>query len=269
MLLLPPAALLVASALPAASGFVVQSVERRARVPWSRGRIATLSRETAAQALFSALRPLPWPVALPSPPTAPTRAAETPILLVPCPLRGRASMAFLATFLRSRGAVVWTSAPLTAPDHGLADQAAHLDRQLDELLVHTGAPRADLVCHGIGGLAAAWLLRHGDRADRVHRLVTMGTPWAGTRMAAFLPGRAAVETRPEAHHLDGLRPPCVPTVSIWCPDDPAIVPAEAAIADPLASVAIEGAGHAGLLLSARSFRAVWDALGRALPGEPT
>jgi hypothetical protein len=46
-----------------------------------------------------------------------------------------------------------------------------------------------LVCHSMGGLAArAWLREHG-RAGAVHRIVTLGTPHAGTWLARF--GRSA------------------------------------------------------------------------------
>ena len=262
LVLLPPTLFLLASVRSSAAGFVVQSVERNARVPWSRLRVATLARETVARALFSALRRLPWLVGRP-----PRATDDAPILLVPCPLWGPASMWLMARFLRARGASVWVMS-FSREDQDLATRAEALEQRVDELLAATQTARVDLVCHGLGGLAAAWMLQHREAGHKILNLVTLGTPWRGTRMAAFLPGRAAIETRPESHHLDGLLPPAVPTMSIWCPNDPDVVPASSAAADPHQAIAVEGAGHVGLLVSARSCRAVWQALHRPLQVNP-
>jgi triacylglycerol esterase/lipase EstA (alpha/beta hydrolase family) len=168
-------------------------------------------------------------------------------------------MIILKRFLIARGAVAWTGS-LARPHEDLTKHAEVLEAKIDALRRATQADEIDLVCHGLGGLAAAWLLRHRDGPHGVRRLVTIGTPWHGTKMAAFLPGRASVEVRPGSHHLDELVPPPLPTVTIWCPDDPDVVPAASAVVDPHTAVAIEGAGHAGLLMSVRSFQAVWHVL---------
>jgi len=63
------------------------------------------------------------------------------------------------------------------------DYAPLLNRQLDTLLAQTGAAQAVLVGHSMGGLAIrAWLRAYGSA--RVARILTLGTPHQGTRIAS-------------------------------------------------------------------------------------
>ena len=70
-------------------------------------------------------------------------------------------------------------------------------------------------------------------------------------MSVFLRGPHARETVPGAHQLDELVPPPVPTLSIWSPDDPFVVPSSSALPEGVESVRLDGAGHLELLISAR------------------
>ena len=62
------AALLLVTVAASWPGFVVQAVDRQIRVPWTRDRLAALSREAALRALFVALRPFGrwWPLPPPA-----------------------------------------------------------------------------------------------------------------------------------------------------------------------------------------------------------
>jgi len=58
-----------------------------------------------------------------------------------------------------------------------------IDKAVRRLEGATGSAPV-IVAHSMGGLAArAWLGKHPDRAARVHRVVTVGTPHAGTVLA--------------------------------------------------------------------------------------
>jgi len=133
-----------------------------------------------------------------------------------------------------------------------------------------GAAEVDLVGFGTGGLVAAWYLRHHGPA-KVRRLITIGTPWRGTKLAVFSRAPEAPEIKFGAHALDGLCPPPVPTVCIWSPDDPVVVPATSAVPEHgVDAVRVEAGGHVDLLLSARVYRAVQAALERPLAApQPT
>lgn len=248
------AAALIASFVRAWMGFVAQAVDRQERTPWSRERVAALSREAVLRMLFTGLALLRV--------GAPTRVdprGPTPILLVPDPAWGPASLFFLSRFLRAHGmspvCMRWDP-----EDRPLSERADELDRKLGELLRALGTPQLDVIAVGAGGVAAGWVTRHLDGAQRIRRLVGIAVPWRGTRMAVFRRDAGARELRTDSLALDGLLPLHVPTVCVWTPDDPEIIPASSAVADAQQAVGIEGCGHLGLLLSARSFRAVHTAL---------
>lgn len=248
-------------------GFVVQAAERGEPVRLTRGLLALVAREAVARAMFVSLWALQRAVAPPErvPPPEGVDVREVPVLLVPGHGLGPGAMGFLRTFLLRRG-FTWVWCVDLAPRADLAGHAAHLGRHVEALCRASGAERIDVVGFSLGGLAAAWYVRHLEGSRRVRRLVTIGTPWAGTRLAVFRRSRVARELLPGSHVLDGLVPPPVPTVCIWSPDDPTVVPASSAAPDRGAeSVRVDSAGHVEMLVSARIFRAVQAGLTHPLP----
>ena len=64
--------------------------------------------------------------------------------------------------------------------------AASIDDAVEQLCHQTGAQKVALVGHSMGGLAIrAWLRAHGSA--RVARVITLGTPHAGTQIAHLVP----------------------------------------------------------------------------------
>ena len=108
----------------------------------------------------------------------------------------------------------------------------------------------------MGGLAAAWAIRHGENTAFVRRFVTIATPWRGTRLAVFDVPHIPYEIRYGASILDDLVAPGVPTTTLWGDDDPIVVPATSAAADGTVTCAVHGGGHHELLLSGRVYRAI-------------
>jgi predicted alpha/beta hydrolase family esterase len=255
-LLVPPVALLGYHAISAFGGYMVLRAERGAHAPLDRGAIALLIREAAARSLHTLLRPLGW--STPGPQRS-LWGQRTPVVLIPGVHRNRASMGFLETFLRQRGFGVH-AANHRRQERGLAELAADLGAEVERVCRAAGADKVDLVGHSYGGIVAAWYICHLDGADRVRRLVTIGAPFAGTKMAVFGRGRASIELLPTSPLLHDLSPLPVHTVCIWSPDDPIVVPSRSAVADGAESVRIEAAGHADMLFASRVFRAVQAAL---------
>ena len=242
----------------ALAGWVILRAERAepvtlARLPW-----AMIARETLARSVFRVAVPLGWGRDR----MVPSVRSAAPVVLVPDPRRGRQTITPLAWFLRERGFAVIHRARLRSSDgQGLAELAAELGAQIDTVLRITGAPRVEIVAHDGGGLVAAWWLVHLGGAERAGRLITLGTPWRGTKNAVFSGGRFAREVAWGSPRLDGLAPTGVPTACVWSPDDPSIVPSESALAAGAESVRTDGAGHMEMLLSARCYRAIHAALG--------
>lgn len=263
-MLLIPAVLIVAAFALTAGAFVALMAERGKPARLTRKEIGTLTRESIARALLWVTAPMGWGQASPSrTPGADEPSLAVPVLLLPGAPQGRHALAPLALFLRRRGFHwVWT---ISAGRGSLAERAQGLGDRVEQLCRVSGADEVDLVAHGLGGLAAAWYVHHLGGDARVRRMVTLGTPWAGTRMAVFTRGALGSETLPDASVLDALAPPSVPTVCVWGSLDPMVLPRESAVAEGAVSVRLSGAGHLDMLLSARAYRAVQAALGHPLP----
>ncbi|MEZ4321434.1 MAG: hypothetical protein R3F61_28440 [Myxococcota bacterium] len=260
-LLVLPVGLLVTMGAASFAGFVVLAVERGEPVQLDRRVLSLMIRESVARSLFFVLRPLGLTDTGPVIDVRTEVPKTTPVLLVPGASNNRSSLGFMRSFLVFRGFPwVWAVNPPQLRDMGLADAAAELGRSIERLRAEAKSEQVDLVGHGSGGLVAAWYARHLDTEGRVRRLVTVGTPWRGSKMSVFRRGRLAEETRYGAHVLDDLVPQ-TRTISIWSPDDPTVIPTSSAVPDHgVESVQVESAGHHEMLMSARVFRAVQAAL---------
>jgi len=148
--------------------------------------------------------------------------------------------------------------PLASIDR-FADQLA---RRIDAILIDTGARELSLVGHSMGGIVArAYLQRHGS--DRVARLVTIGTPHAGSVHAWLFPGTSLRQLRPGNAWLDALNAaplPSIPIVSIWSWHDSMVAPQDSSMLPGAHNIALKGIGHNALLRNDSVRRLVADAL---------
>jgi len=248
-------AVLIWSLLPALAGAAVLAAERGAPARITPRVAAVLSRDTCTRALLTFLRP----VALWRPHTH--GPGSDPAVLLLCERAAhRPALAFLCTFLGRRGRTWISSAEVSTSAASLDALAEQIADDVARVRQQSGRSQVDIVAHGISGLAAAWYLRHLGGDAHVRRLVTLGTPWAGTRTAVFSRRPVATAWLPGAPALDDLAPPPVPTWCVWSPDDPLVVPSSSALAPGAQSVQIDGVGHLDLMLSARALRAVAEAL---------
>jgi triacylglycerol esterase/lipase EstA (alpha/beta hydrolase family) len=278
-LLLPPIVLLAWAHLAAGVGLAVQAADRGEPFRLDTRTLSLLVREGIARAALWTLGLVAWfrsgshvlrRQADGAPPLAgPGAARSAPVLLVPGLSLNQASLWGLRTFLVRRG-FRWVHAiDRAAKDGTLAAEAEALARQVLAAKTTAGADKLDLVGFGVGGLVVAWYLKHHG-AEHVRRVVTIGTPWRGTKMSVFARGAAAEELRYGGHALDGLAPLPVPTVCVWSPDDPVVVPASSAVPESGAdAVRVDDGGHVDLLMSARVYRAVQAALERPIGSRPT
>jgi predicted alpha/beta hydrolase family esterase len=82
---------------------------------------------------------------------------------------------------------------------------AAIDAALRRLEASTGGRAPVIVAHSMGGLAArAWWRHVGHDGARVHRIVTLGSPHAGTLMARFSAARNARQMRRHSQWLAQL-----------------------------------------------------------------
>jgi triacylglycerol esterase/lipase EstA (alpha/beta hydrolase family) len=171
--------------------------------------------------------------------TTPDQGTPGPVLLVPGYGGSTAALQRLADRLTAAGrdaAVVPLPGDGTGDLHASADA---LDAAVRTTLDRTGATSVDVVGYSAGGVIARLWAADGG-ASRARRILTLGAPHHGTRIADLagdlLPADCPVGCRQLATGSDLLRQlnardetPAGPTwVSIWTTDDTTVTPPDSA-----------------------------------------
>ena len=135
-----------------------------------------------------------------------------------------------------------------------ADQVA---QKVSAIRAATGAKQVVLVGHSMGGLVGlTYLRRHGG--DSVRRLITIGTPFHGSRHAYMMFGQSLAQLRPGSKFLAGVDvrddyPAEVRVVSLWSWHDSMVTPQLSARLDWADNIPIVGIAHNALI----GDRGVW------------
>lgn len=168
-----------------------------------------------------------------------------PVLLVPGYGGATRSLESLAVTLRAAGR---TAIVVPLPDEGTGDlrESAAL---LDAAANAAGGPSVDLLGYSAGGVVARiWA---ADHPERVRRVVTLGSPHHGTRVAAvaaaLAPGAcppACQQLVPGSRLLDELNegdetPDGPQWMSVWTKQDETVTPPESARLDGAVNVALQ------------------------------
>jgi hypothetical protein len=186
-------------------------------------------------------------------------AAGTPILLVHGMVDNRAIFTVLKRRLRRRGfgrVVTINYSPVT---NDIRRAARDLAAEVEALVAETGYERIHVVGHSLGGLIARYYVQRLGGDERVHTLVTLGTPHGGSLPAHLLPVRLCRQLRPGSDlyaELDGPATGCrTRFVAFWSDLDQMILPHESArLAHPDLSarnVLVHGLGHMSIPLDGR------------------
>ncbi len=186
-------------------------------------------------------------------------AAGTPILLVHGIVDNRSIFTVLRRGLRRRGFGVVGAFNY----HSLVDDiravATRLADVVEELCEETGYERIHVVGHSLGGLIARYYVQRLGGDARVHTLVTLGTPHAGTTPARYFPHPLVRQLRPDSDiiaDLAGPAPGCrTRFLSVWSDLDQLIIPKQSAkIEHPdlnARNVFVRGVGHLSLPVDGR------------------
>jgi triacylglycerol lipase len=213
------------------------------------------------------------------------RSRPGPVLLVPGYGGSQAALTVLAGRIRATGRAATV---LSLPGDGtgdLAAQAATLDAAVTAEL-RAGAPSVDVVGYSAGGVVARlWVARYaGARAAR--RIVTLGSPLHGARLAAtgsaLVPGACPTACQQLAPGSGLLReldakplPAGLPWLSIWTTEDETVVPPDSARLDGAVNVPVQSVcadahvQHGGLPTDPLVTGLVLRGLGVAVPAPPT
>lgn len=178
-------------------------------------------------------------------------AAGTPIILIHGVIDNRTVFAFLRRALNRRG----FGRVITLNYSPLSDDIPRVARRLKSLVekVHreTGYERVHVIGHSMGGLVARYYVQRLGGDKRVHTLVTLGTPHAGTVPARFFPHSVSQQMRPGSDIVRELEEPAAGCrtrmVAIWSDLDQVIIPKRnARIVHPdlnARNVFVRGIGH--------------------------
>lgn len=186
-------------------------------------------------------------VRLPNGPTVPPveQSAPGPVLLVPGYGGSTGSLEVLATALRAAGRAATVVA---LPGNGTGDlqQSAAV---LDAAVRATGAASVDLVGYSAGGVSVRlWV---ADNPGRVRRVVTLGSPHHGTKVAAVAAVLAPGACPPACRQLvpgsrllerlnDGDETPDGPQwLALWTSQDETVTPPDSARLDGAVNVELQ------------------------------
>ena len=174
----------------------------------------------------------------PSPPgAAAPQDSPGPVLLVPGYGGGTGGLEVLAAAVRATGR---SATVVGLPEQGTGDlhrAADVLAAAVDEALRTSGAPSVDVVGYSAGGVVAR--LWAQDHAAQARRVVTLGSPHHGTRVAALgaalAPGSCPVACQqlvPGSPLLDELSDDETPAgprwLSLWTDRDQVVTPPQSA-----------------------------------------
>ena len=123
-------------------------------------------------------------------------AAGTPILLLHGMADNRSVFTLLRLGLRRRGFGQVTTLNYSILTGDIRVAAAQLAEEVEALVAETGYERVHVVGHSMGGLIARYYVTRLGGDERVHTLVTLGSPHHGTYTAYAWNSRIMQQLRP-------------------------------------------------------------------------
>lgn len=167
--------------------------------------------------------------------------------------------------LRARGHA-YVALTLEPAFGSVDDYVAAIDTAMRQVQAATGLPPV-LIGHSMGGLAArAWLRTLAQPpAQRVHRILTLGTPHHGTWPARFSHTTNGMQMRLDSPWLQALAASEGAAqralFSCWYSDcDNIVYPARSATLDGADNHLLQGLGHVHMLYAPQVRAACWQAL---------
>lgn len=202
-------------------------------------------------------------------------AAGTPIVLVHGIFDNRSIFTLLRRGLHRRGfgsTYAFNYSALTADIRAVSQRLGTL---IEQVCDETGHDRVHVVGHSLGGLVGRYLVQRLGGDERVHTLVTLGTPHAGTIPARIVPIELARQMRVDSDLIAELAEPApgcrTRFLAVWSDIDQLVIPqAHARIDHPdlrARNVLVPGVGHLSLPVDGRVVREIATTL--ALLDEPS
>ncbi|MGI8666681.1 MAG: esterase/lipase family protein [Jatrophihabitans sp.] len=208
--------------------------------------------------------------------TGDINASGRPIVLVHGIGDNRSAFSILRRTLRRRGFGRITTVNYSPFTSDIRKAAADLARQVERVCDQTGYEQVYVVGHSLGGVIARYYVQCRDGDERVHTLVTLGSPHAGTQLARLAPLPVCQQLRPQSDVMAELAEPAdcrTRFVAIYSDRDEVVLPHRSARLEhpdlSVTRVQVHGVGHLALLVNSAVVHAVAAALSdRTASAEP-
>lgn len=192
-----------------------------------------------------------------------TRIKKTPIIFVHGYLHNQSLWFFLSFLLKNTQHPLY-GINLFYPFTSVKEHAEKLAKKIEKVKKTSPSKKVILVGHSMGGLVCSFYAHQLDQEKSVEGVVTLGTPWHGTKMTAFGWGKSMREMALNAPFVRELRKkrqshPKIRHLDIGSSLDNIILPHESSFADPHdveSSFKIEDLGHVSLCLSIKCKNAI-------------
>jgi len=152
------------------------------------------------------------------------------------------------------------------PKGGILYVADRLKNMIEKLLEIDSGKKVDLICHSLGGIVALYYVTKLGGADKIQHLISLGTPFKGSKLWRFSPRQWCREIlKPNNTLLEGLMEevPSQPKItSIYSSFDELILPYHSSKLeiDGIKNVEIDGIGHQRLVFSKKVYSLIRDSL---------
>jgi pimeloyl-ACP methyl ester carboxylesterase len=195
----------------------------------------------------------PWSTAAPTVLPATSTQAKVPVVLVHGYMCNHRIWDDMASRLRAQGHAVF-AVNLEPLFTSIDNYAPIVEAAMQALTQHTGQRQVAMVGHSMGGLAIrAWMRVHG--IDRIARVLTLGTPHAGTKLAKGSPAPNARQMMWQSAWLATLAAGESAAIRglvriALTPQDNIVCPQRAQVLEGVTPTVFEGIGHVQMCIDA-------------------
>jgi triacylglycerol esterase/lipase EstA (alpha/beta hydrolase family) len=201
---------------------------------------------------------------------SPGSADRTPIIFVHGLYHNHTAWYLYLRWFRRWGWNQMTAVNLRGKFRSIQDFAHTLKKEVERVVAETDSTQVDLVGQSMGGLVIRSYLAESSARGKVRRVVTLGSPHAGTKLAVFGLGKAAREMLPGSAFLQTLNqhaqiPESGRFCAIYTIVDNMILPNESAKLtwDGVKNLETKRVNHIGLVFCKHTARLVRQCLDEA------
>jgi len=134
-----------------------------------------------------------------------THPSHTPVVFVHGFFHDRSAWVFYLRLFRAAGLSHLYSIDLKRKFSSIEDLALQLHREVDSILAACETKQVDIVAHSMGGIVSRYYIQKLGASGKVRKVITLGTPHCGTKLAAFMLGKARNELLPKSPFWESLK----------------------------------------------------------------